>query len=108
MDATMLEVYPTPTTAPRPEHDANLITSYTDMGSFRMGLKPRFKVTYTAGWSVIPDNLNFLVTRLTYWRHKQRSAIFEKTAAPALGQLIIPASLPTDLKSDLAIWKRWQ
>lgn len=109
VDTSIVEFFPTPSTTPHPLADSNLIQCYTSLGAYRSVTRPRVKVTYEGGFigPTPPATLNWLATRLSWWKYKQRSAPFEKVAMPAAGQVIIPAALPPDLRRDLEVWKRW-
>ncbi len=110
VDASLVEFYPTPTTVPYPRANSNLVKCYVNLYSQRAyGSKPRVKITYRGGFQLTdpPPALQQLAVRLAWWRFKQKDAPFEKTAVPALGQIIIPAALPNDVRMDLEQWSRW-
>jgi hypothetical protein len=55
---------------------------------------------YKAG-TVPPDDIKHAAVRLTAWYYHQREAPFETTGFPDLGQVVVPSSIPVDIKGLL-------
>lgn len=53
-----------------------------------------------------PDDIRHAAVRLTAWYYHQRQAPFETTGFPDLGQVVVPSSLPADIKALLAPYQR--
>jgi hypothetical protein len=64
------------------------------------------KWTYTAGYSVIPNSLKAIGTRLAHFIYKLREAPMGKVVTAELGLMTIPLSIPPDIRADLQGCKR--
>lgn len=76
---------------------------YPDFSSFR-NLNVQVQVNLAGGYtdaSTLPPDLEFACRRLVWWAYKQKSAPMDRTAIPELGQIIIPGSWPSDVKTLL-------
>lgn len=60
------------------------------------------KISYQGGYAVVPDLINYAATRITAFLFFVRTAPFEVTAYPSVGQVTIPAKIPPDVGAALA------
>lgn len=62
------------------------------------------QVSYTGGYSPIPQSLTALTNRLAWWVYQFRSSPQGKIIMPELGMIQIPLSIPPDIQADLMKW----
>jgi len=82
----------------------------SDFGVYRnQRLQVRF--TFSGGWATfdaIPDDFEIAMRRLVWWGYKLREAPMNKTAMPALGQVVIPPSgWPKDITDAFKPYRRY-
>lgn len=64
------------------------------------------RLSYTGGYSVLPESLVHAATRYCAFLYHKREAPFEVTAFPDVGQISIPSSVPGDVAQMLTPFKR--
>jgi hypothetical protein len=72
---------------------------------------PENAISIAGSWgyktgTVPPDDIKHAATRLTDWFYKQRSAPFETTGLPELGQIVVPSDMPPDISALLDPYRR--
>ena len=91
-------------------HGAIVRVLGSDFGAYR-NRRLQIKLTFTGGWAdpdAIPDDFELAVRRLVWWGYKLREAPMNKTAMPALGQVVIPPSgWPKDVCESFKPYRRY-
>ena len=65
----------------------------------------RARVTYTAGYSTIPQSLAGITARAAHFYYLQRDAPNVTTVSAELGVMQVPLDLPPDVTSALMSWR---
>lgn len=63
------------------------------------------KWTYTGGYQTIPDSLKLLIARMSAWVYKLREVPAGQVSDHQLGQIIVPADFPPDLRRQIELWR---
>lgn len=85
------------------------IVDYASGFGIPTGVSPSdimFRWSYEGGYTPIPDALNAIACRLTYFYYKLREAPMARILSAELGVMEFPLNIPPDLKQDLSIWRR--
>ena len=82
----------------------------SDFGIYR-NQRLQVRLTFSGGWAdldAVPADFELAVRRLVWWGYKLREAPMNKTAMPALGQVVIPPSgWPKDIADALKPYRRY-
>ena len=66
----------------------------------------RFRWSYTGGYATTPTQLQMILFRMAFWKYKLREAPLGKVAVPPMAITEVIPDLPTDIKTDINLWRR--
>lgn len=82
--------------------DAYVLRFYGVTGPASRSRRIIAKLSYQGGYAVVPDLINYAAARIAAFLFFVRTAPFEVTAYPSVGQVSIPAKIPPDVGAALA------